>query len=213
MMKRKNFTLIEILGVCALIAILGIIGFGSYTFAMNKSKDSATRALMKQIEAGLAGIKNECGYYPNTKGIYQAIVFYNSDEATDVNQLSGKIKRFVSHDHNGNPPPFQDLGDKKVILETSVRLAFNKATDAETIAKYIEPVSYDNENYYLLKDAFGNVIYYKFPGTINKTGYDLISAGPDGTFSKDGKIDPSTSSSSEDYYKDGEAICDDITNF
>ena len=45
-MKRKNFTLIEILGVCALIAILGIIGFGSYTFAMNKSKESATQALL-----------------------------------------------------------------------------------------------------------------------------------------------------------------------
>jgi Tfp pilus assembly protein PilE len=59
MMKRKNFTLIEILGVCALIAILGIIGFGSYTFAMNKSKESATQALLKQIEAGLANVKQE----------------------------------------------------------------------------------------------------------------------------------------------------------
>ena len=187
-MKRKNFTLIEILGVCALIAILGIIGFGSYTFAMNKSKDSATRALMKQIEAGLTGIKNECGYYPSTNG-YVAIKFYGDgdEDSNDVtNTLPGKLKAINSN---------SDL---------SIRKAFNKATDAETLAKYIESGE--------LKDAFGNSIYYCFPGKINTTSYDLISAGPDGNFGSD----PTKQSINDAKFEkdtDGQAKYDDITNF
>ena len=184
-MKRKNFTLIEILGVCALIAILGIIGFGSYTFAMNKSKESATQALLKQIEAGLANVKQECGYYPSTSG-YVSIEFYDdSNQGSVVDELSGKLKKI-------NTP-----------VDKSVRKAFNKATDAETIAKYIEGG--------VLKDAFGKEIYYCFPGKINKTSYDLISAGPDGVFGAENAVQPSASSKYKD--ADGEAICDDITNF
>ena len=201
MMKRKNFTLIEILGVCALIAILGIIGFGSYTFAMNKSKESATQALLKQVEAGLANIKQECGYYPSTSGVYKSITFYgdSQEENDDVtNTLAGKLKGI---DNN--------KADK------SVRKAFNKATDAETIAKYIESVgkdsSNDNKDIYNLKDAFGKEIYYCFPGKINTTSYDLISAGPDGVFGAENAEQPSASSKYKD--ADGEAICDDITNF
>ena len=191
MMKRKNFTLIEILGVCALIAILGIIGFGSYTFAMNKSKDSATRALMKQIEAGLAGIKNECGYYPSTNG-YIVIKFYdeNNPGSDVVNTLPGKL---MSISNNS-------------LDDITIRKAFNKATDAETIAKYIESGE--------LKDAFGNSIYYCFPGKINTTSYDLISAGPDGNFGNGNAATPNTNTSPNNYKDaDGQANCDDITNF
>ena len=200
MMKRKNFTLIEILGVCALIAILGIIGFGSYTFAMNKSKDSATQALLKQIEAGLANVKQECGYYPSTNKKYVKLEFYgDGEEGSDVtNTLAGKLKKINTTE------------------DKSVRKAFNKATDAETIAKYVESN--------VLKDAFGNSIYYCFPGHINKTSYDLVSAGPDGVISKENKdlekIESEVTKEDSKFMKlenfkdaDGEAVCDDITNF
>ena len=194
-MKRKNFTLIEILGVCALIAILGIIGFGSYTFAMNKSKESATQALLKQVEAGLANIKQECGYYPSTSGNYVVLKFFAEEDESNSNysnisvadKLAGKFKNF----------------NNDTVADKSIRKAFNKATDAETIAKYVE-----NKE---LKDAFGNSIYYCFPGKINTTSYDLVSAGPDGHFGS--KTTTSGINDAEFEKENGEAKYDDITNF
>ena len=107
-MKRKNFTLIEILGVCALIAILGIIGFGSYTFAMNKSKDSATRALLKQVEAGLANVKQECGYYPKS-----ALNKSNAELLSDLNLVE-------EDDEENSKDDDDDLSNEFEVLVESV---------------------------------------------------------------------------------------------
>jgi hypothetical protein len=64
-----------------------------------------------------------------------------------------------------------------------------------------------------LEDGFGGRIYYAFPGKINKTGFDLVSAGADGVFAKDKNGKPDNGSARNDYYDGSERIVDDISNF
>ena len=61
-----------------------------------------------------------------------------------------------------------------------------------------------------LVDSWGGKIYYKYPGTFNKTGFDLIAPGPDGNFGTTGEISPTPSTT---YKESNEWACDDISNF
>jgi len=40
-----------------------------------------------------------------------------------------------------------------------------------------------------IRDAWGNPIYYRYPGPIHKNGWDLISCGPNGVFEEGGGDD------------------------
>ena len=60
-MKKANFTLIEILGVIVLIVILAAIGIASYMYAVESSKESATKATIERINAGVDGLNNSNG--------------------------------------------------------------------------------------------------------------------------------------------------------
>ena len=48
-MKKHNFTLVEILGVVALIVILMVISAGVYTYASNSAKEKATQATIIRV--------------------------------------------------------------------------------------------------------------------------------------------------------------------
>ena len=61
---RFRFTLVEVLAVVALISLLAAIGFGAYSYAMNASRESNSKALFKRIEAGLESCRTKFGYYP-----------------------------------------------------------------------------------------------------------------------------------------------------
>ena len=64
MKSIRRFTLVELLAVMALIAILSSIGFGVYSYAKGKARESATQAVLKQFEAGVEAFRNRNGYYP-----------------------------------------------------------------------------------------------------------------------------------------------------
>lgn len=64
----------------------------------------------------------------------------------------------------------------------------------------------DGDIYYVL-DGFGGFIYYRCPGYVNKTAYDLGSLGSDGKVG-DGKTTAVTAAASGDDFGKG----DDITN-
>ena len=79
-----------------------------------------------------------------------------------------------------------------------------KTLDMESLRAYC-----DSDG--VLRDAWGNPIYYSYPGKINTTKYDIISAGPDGMFGKDNAAAPVTAKAQ---YLDGKDwVCDDIANF
>ena len=66
-MKRYNFTLVEILGVIALIVILMVISVGVYTYAMDSSKEKATKATITRIHSALQLLQDK-GQLPVTGG-------------------------------------------------------------------------------------------------------------------------------------------------
>ena len=189
-MKRYfSFTLVEILAVTVLVSLLAAIGFAGYGYAMNASRRAATESLIQQISAGLENFKIKNGYYPASTE-YKKIIF------TVTNDKIEKIK----------------FGDIEWAYTSSAFKAFIKPLDQEKLKKNIGG---DNA----IVDSWGGAIYYKYPGTFNKTGFDLVAPGEDGKFGKEAKADIPADEDEDKYktfYKDedsGEWACDDISNF
>ena len=60
-------------------------------------------------------------------------------------------------------------------LGTDASKVFIKPLDQEKLKKSLDGT-------YNLTDSWGGTIYYRYPGAVNKTGFDLIAPGPDGKF-------------------------------
>ncbi len=186
-MKRYfSFTLVEILAVTVLVSLLAAIGFAGYGYAMNASRRAATESLIQQISAGLENFKIKNGYYPASSTYTKIAVTKNSDDLLDsITFGSTKWTKGTNKEFN----------------------VFFKPLDQEKIKKNISSVS----NQLVLVDSWGGAIYYKYPGTYNKTGFDLIAPGEDGNFGTGAAASPSDSTTCKD--SNGDWACDDISNF
>ncbi len=153
---RRKFTLIEILIVIGIIGLLAALSFGAYTFAMNKSRESATKALLKRVEAGLESCKTKYGYYPPS-GTYSKV---------KVTFVSASDNTIAAIEFNGTN------------LSAEMLKEFLRIVDAESLKK---SVTKDSSGNYYLTDSWGNPVWYQYPGTVfNKDAIVVISAGADG---------------------------------
>ena len=200
MKKIHRFTLVELLAVMAIIAILSGIGFGAYTFANTRAKESATESLLKQIEAGLESFHTKNGYYPlSATNDFSVITFTvgADNRVTAVNFGDADTKLTYA----------SSASNRKGRMENEKFESFAKALDLEVIKKHLDASG-------RLDDAWGEAIYYRSPGSFKKGGYDLVSAGPDGEFSTDKAKDPKGITSLGKFREDdGTRLCDDIFNF
>ena len=202
MKNIRRFTLVELLAVIALIVILSTLGFGVYSYAKGKARESATEALLKQIEAGLESFHTKNGYYPRSLGGgFGTIKFkFAADETVEsVDFGSETLTRVAS-------PNSKSDRMKNAKLE-----AFTKAVDMEALKNNL-----DSDG--VLTDAWGNKIYYRSPGEFKKGSFDLVSAGPDGLFgydktTKKGKEKPTGITDVELFREADERVCDDIFTF
>ena len=203
-MKKKHrfaFTMVEILAVTALISILAAIGFGSYSYAMGRAKESATRALVKQLEAGIAAFHAKYGYYPPASAYGTITVGRNSSsnvvETIKFGSGTGTDKSYTIGAATGS--------GKQLQLKKAELAAFMKAVELETIAKYLDGSGQ-------ITDAYGGLIHYRAPGVINTTSFDLIAPGEDGKFGS-GKEETPPAGKSNYIDSSNDWICDDIANF
>lgn len=198
---RFAFTMVEILAVTALISILAAIGFGAYSYAMGRAKESATRALVKQLEAGIEAFHAKFGYYPpssksGTAHVYNAVTLTRgtNDMVTAIN--------FGSYTIGYSTAP--SIPRQKALKEAELDV-FLKAVEPETIMKYLDGNG-------RITDSYGGTIQYCCPGKINTTGFDLIAPGEDGKFGS-GKAATPPAGKSNYIDSSNEWICDDLANF
>lgn len=187
MKKRTNFTLTEILMVVLLISVLAGIGFAGYTYARNSARESATRSLIKQLEAGLEAINTKLGYLPAAEGFKCFMITYNDGEVTNIEIGSGSS--------------FTELPDdaRKEFLRLVSGEALRKSSEVDEIT---------------VTDSWGGTIYYRNnANNINKSKFDLVSAGPDGVFGINGASVPADNADRDDFYDGINWGCDDIANF
>lgn len=193
---RFRFTLVEVLAVVALISLLAAIGFGAYSYAMNASRESNTKALLKRIEAGLESCRTKFGYYPV------------STSFTEISITLKKDTSLVSAIQFGTDVMSSDYEKEflRVVDEESLKKNMIKTLNASS------GTDTDTEKSFELEDGWGGKIYYRYPGQINRGGFDLIAPGADGRFGSGNATTPPTARTSY-YSTDNEKICDDITNF
>ncbi|MBP5530539.1 MAG: prepilin-type N-terminal cleavage/methylation domain-containing protein [Lentisphaeria bacterium] len=204
MKKSYRFTLVELLAVMALISILSAIGFGVYSYAKNKSKESASEALLGQITAGLESFNAKHHRYPSSGGSFQPVkfTFGNSDGTLSKIDFGSEVLTL----HTGSLT-------KKQRMENELIESFAKAVDIQTLKNNLTPP--DSNGVCELVDAWGGKIYYRSPGKFKTGSYDLISAGPDGGFGTGGASTPPNGNDDLDKFRNsaGEKVCDDLFNF
>lgn len=187
-MKKRNFTLVELLAVTALIVILAGIGFAAFSYASNRGKEAATKSLITRIGAGLESVKTKHGAFPGSSEFKEIKV--------TVNSTTGLIES-ISFD-NGTTTHF---GTNSKQLKT-----FLTVCDGESLKKNLDGSSN-------VTDAWGGKIKYCCPGKINTAKFDLVAPGPDEGFGK-GSTPAATPPDTLSGYKEGEEwACDDIANF
>ena len=188
-MKKYKMTLIEILGVIAIIVILALIGIGVYSMAADSSREKATAATIERLSNGLTKLVDK--------------------------KISG-LRTTGDNTNNGYVAVKLDSANRKVYFGNSVigkddeeqQEAF-KIFSGALSAENIDSVS-DKDGY--IADGWQNKIYIRYPGKFNKGNFDIISAGSDGVFGEDGSEKIPTDMAK---YKDdeGDLICDDVANF
>lgn len=188
---RFRFTLVEVLAVVALVSLLAAIGFGAYSYAMNASRESNTKALLKRIEAGLESCRTKFGYYPASQNFQMIMI--RLDTSTN---LVSDVQFDVSNSSSST---------SGTSLSDEMRKEFLRVVEEESLKK-------GKTGDFVLEDSWGGAIYYRYPGQINRGGFDLIAPGADGRFGSGNATTPPTARTSY-YSTDNEKICDDITNF
>lgn len=188
---RFRFTLVEVLAVVALVSLLAAIGFGAYSYAMNASRESNTKALLKRIEAGLESCRTKYGYYPASQNFRWILIQLDT---------STKLVSGIQFDVSSS-----ETGMSGTSLSDEMRKEFLRVIEEESLKK-------GQTGDFVLEDSWGGAIYYRYPGQINKGGFDLIAPGADGRFGSGNATTPPTARTSY-YSTDNEKICDDITNF
>lgn len=188
---RFRFTLVEVLAVVALVSLLAAIGFGAYSYAMNASRESNTKALLKRIEAGLESCRTKFGYYPASQNFRWILIQLDT---------STKLVSGIQFDVSSS-----ETGMSGTSLSDEMRKEFLRVVEEESLKK-------GKTGDFVLEDSWGGAVYYRYPGQINRGGFDLIAPGADGRFGSGNATTPPTARTSY-YSTDNEKVCDDITNF
>ncbi len=187
-MKRKTFTLIEILGVVTIIAILATLGFAGYSYANTKSKESATEGLLTRVHAAFELAHQKTGFMPPST-TFSSIGICDDGKIITVNGTEYKVDSSAA-------------GKNK--LYSNFCQIFVKTLEMDKMKRFLE----DGK----IVDAWGNEIKFRYPGILKSGGFDLLSAGADGGYGTDAAATPPDAA---DKYRDesGEWICDDIAKF
>ena len=187
------YSLVEMLVVMAIIAILVGVGAGGYTVAKKWMAKSRTEALLAKLKIAIEAYKNDKGYYPLPNRT-TPVEFSIDVNAKDFDNLDNA--RYAVGDTR---PSGASVGDIKYEYVPSKNMNkfvdFGKVQQDQSIK--VKEGDLKPHNRYYVKDGWNTpsvtktisskeyswgAIMYICPGKINKTSFDLYSAGPDRKF-------------------------------
>lgn len=165
------YSLVEMMVVLAIIAILIGAGAGGYTVARRWLAKTRTEAILTKLKIALEAYKNDKGYYPLPQGSVVNFKLdvntkdYTSGTPGDANIPRNNMNKFVDY--------------SKIQQDQSI-----KVSEGTWNRYYVK----DGWNAPANGETFG-AIKYRCPGIINKTTFDLYSAGHDRKFATDPAAD------------------------
>ena len=205
--KRLRFTLIEMvsaIGIMALIISITVVGV-RFSFYINSDKKS--RAVFKQLEIAFDQYFADYHCYPAVPSNYKVagyvplglITWVTSTQTgeqydADGNPIAGTTETTTGTSsvswtyyttigqsyYRADGTPYVAIATKTSEITSFFRATLNRPPN--NYNPYIEDaLTPANVNNYTM-DGFGQSIYYKAPGLINSSAYDLWSAGSDGYF-------------------------------
>ena len=160
-MRRKSFTLLELLVSIGIILVLAAITFGGMNYASARAQEAKTLATMEEFISALESFKQDYGFYP----------IIDKDSAKEVDLSADGWKLFMNETKNKKNRAYME-GE-------------------------LEP----------LYDAYGQKLWYQYPGKKNTSKFDLWSKGKD-KYHGDKK-----NNSSDDVTKAGADGSDDICSW
>ena len=91
-MKKKNFTLVELLCATALVVILAGIGFSAYSYASYRGREASTKSLITRLEAArletFFGTKVQINPSASTETKGSIVInYYSMDDLTRIQEL------------------------------------------------------------------------------------------------------------------------------
>lgn len=173
-MKRRVFSLVELLAVMAIIAILaGLIIAGSSS-VRRRQRESAARATLQQLEVALDQYQQEWGHYPYPRDEIFTFCYKVNDNGELYFPGDGV-------DSDGDGEADDSWGSVYAIREKS---GLGSGGDSDGDGKADDQTAIRNHRSYAepehaAEDAWGKPFFYKCPGTMNPDSYDLWSLGPD----------------------------------
>lgn len=176
MIRRVQFTLLELLTVMMVAAILAGIILVAASGVTGKSKRAAVRSELQQIQMALEKYKDDWGYYPQTGGeaiaLKKGFIYGTSSGAglQKPNHTSGVYGQDYGH-------YYLDVEDLKYKSLRSLIWWEEDDDNAGCCEQYYPDQTYVTTSFFV--DRWDKPYWYQAPGAINKESYDLWSTGPD----------------------------------
>ncbi|MCK4982869.1 MAG: prepilin-type N-terminal cleavage/methylation domain-containing protein [Victivallaceae bacterium] len=192
----RPYSLVEMLVVIAIIAILAGIGAGGYTVARRWLSQSRTEALLAKLKIAIESYKNDKGYYPlphidptselnNPENVpCFRLDANNKDYDADVSNPMPTDPEYIPRNNMNNFVDYSKIQQDQSLLVNVGRWSYYYVKDgwnAPIIVAHRAMLIDGN------RSEFG-AIKYRCPGLINRTSFDLYSAGHDREFA----VDPAT---------------------